>query len=130
MKDSYPYLLDSSVWVDIERGNKATLAKARPLILKNRVCTTSLVITELLRGARSVGDFNGLKLRLESFPIYDVEWLTVAELAFSTARAGFFPPLTDLYIAQCALQHNKVLVSKDKHFAQIASVRKFKLESW
>lgn len=130
VRDKARYILDSSIWVDIERGDAQLIRRAEPLILKNRVCLVDLIVAELLRGARSDADYAGLKLRLESFRLYSTPWEQVARLAYLVRRAGFQPPLTDLYIAQCAIEHKRVLVTRDKHFAQIASVKSFRLEEW
>lgn len=130
MKDKAIYLFDTSIWIDIERGKTSIIEKASVLIKKNAVCLTDLIIAELLRGARNQSDYDGLRLRLESFLIYKTQWSEVSELAYTVARAGYNPPLTDLYIAQCAIQNKKVLITKDRHFAEIASVRKFKMEEW
>jgi predicted nucleic acid-binding protein len=71
-----------------------------------------------------------LRLRLEAFPIYSARWDSVSKLAYGVARAGYSPPLADLYIAQCAILHKKILITRDKHFEEIASVEKFRFEVW
>lgn len=130
MTDKYRYVLDSSIWVEIDRGNLRLLARAEPLLLKNSVCMIDLIIAELLRGARSKADYNGLKLRLMSFQIISTTWLAVSELGYLVAKGGFQPPLADLYIAQACIENDKTLITQDKHFKQIREVKKLKLEIW
>lgn len=89
-----------------------------------------LIVAELLRGARTKADYNGLTLRLLSFEIVSTTWLAVAELGYEVAKAGFHPPLADLYIAQCCIENNKMLITQDKHFKHIRGVKSFKLEMW
>ena len=89
-----------------------------------------LIVAELLRGARSQLDYEGLRLRLSSFEIISTTWSEVGRLGFLVSRKGFSPPLADLYIAQCAIEHDKIIVTQDRHFSQITKVKSFKLEMW
>lgn len=130
MLNNPSYLLDSSIWIDIERKKADLIEKASKLILTHKVCLCDLIVAELLRGVRTDSDYLGLKLRLESFPIYTANWNQVAKLAYKVAKAGFNPPLTDLYIAECAINNKKILVTRDSDFKQIYQVQKFKLELW
>ncbi len=97
--DNYTYIFDSSIWVEIERGNKSIQKRAAQLINKNKVCLVDLIVAELLRGVKSEGDYNGLKLRLLSYEILSTTWTEVGRLGFLMARQGYSPPLADLYIA-------------------------------
>ena len=124
------FLVDSSLWVDLERGRDPVQSKLSELVRKNVVCLADIIVAELLRGARTDVDFRGLKLRLEAFPIYQVAWRDVGALGYAVRRAGYSPPLADLYIAQCAVQFRKTVLTRDHHFREIASVRKFKVEVW
>ncbi|MBI2339860.1 MAG: PIN domain-containing protein [Deltaproteobacteria bacterium] len=125
MKDKY--VLDSSVWIEIERKNPAVLERVLPLIEKNQVCLVDLIVAELLRGAKTRKDFLKLKDGFSVFLQLSTKWESVAELAFNTGRRGFTPPLTDLYIAQCVLENQKTLVTHDKHFRHIAQVKPFEV---
>lgn len=130
MKDKYKYVIDSSIWIEVDRKNSAITRKLSLLLNKNQICMVDLIIAELLRGARSQKDFDGMKLRLLSFEIKSTCWIRTSELAFKVAKAGFTPPLSDLYIAQCCIENGKTLITQDKHFKQIQKVEKFSLEYW
>lgn len=125
MKDKYVF--DSTVWVELERKNPEVEQVALPLLEKNAVCLVDLIVTELLRGAKTRKDFLKLKGGFSVFMQLSTTWSAVADLAFNAARKGFNPPLTDLYIAQCVIENNKTLVTHDKHFKQIAQVKQFEL---
>jgi len=126
MKDRF--VLDSNVWIEIERGNARVVERVEPLIQTNQICLVDLIVAELLRGTRSQRDFNRLKQGFASFPVISTQWERVAELAFRVGRQGYHPPLTDLYIAQAVLETHRTLITLDSDFAQIAKVKPFSLE--
>jgi len=130
MKDKYQYVLDSSVWVEIDRGNEQITKRVRPLLNKNRICMVDLIIAELLRGVRREIELEGLALRLSAFEVISADWLSVGKLGYDVARAGFNPPLADLYIAQSCIKSKKTLITQDRHFEEIKKVRNFALEVW
>ena len=130
MTDKYPYVLDSSIWVEIDRKNPRVTKRASQLLMKNRVCMIDLIVAELLRGTCTKADYIGLKVRLLSFELVSTTWLAVGELGYQVAKAGFQPPLADLYIAQCCIEHNKILITQDKHFKHLGGVKNFKVEMW
>ena len=126
MKDKY--VLDSSIWIDIERGKSSTIALTQPLIDKNQVCLVDLIVAELLRGTKSLKDYQLLKKAFAAFSQLTTSWEKVAQLAFEVGRKGYTPPLTDLYIAQCVWENKKILITRDKDFAHIANCRAFAVE--
>lgn len=121
-------ILDSSIWIAIERQVPSVCEKTLPLIQKNRVCLVDVIVAEVLRGCQTEKDFKKLLGAFENFPCHFTLWKTVAELGFKTAKQGFHPPLVDLYIAQCAIENRLTLMTQDKHFLQIARVQSFSLE--
>ena len=125
MKDKY--VLDSTVWVEMERKNPSVLERVYPLINRNEVCLVDLIAAELLRGTKTKKDYDILKEGFSVFTQLTTTWGTVAELAFQVGRKGFHPPLTDLYIAQCVIENRKTLITHDNHFKHIASVKFFDL---
>ena len=123
MKDKY--ILDSTVWIQIQRGDQALIEQVDPLIQANQVCMVDLIIAELLRGTRTKKDYDRLHNTFLDFPIYGTSWERVAALGYEVGRKGLSPPLTDLYIAQVAMDHDKTLMSHDKHFRQITKIVPF-----
>jgi predicted nucleic acid-binding protein len=120
MKDKY--VLDSSVWIEIERKNPTVISLTQPWIDKNEICIVDVTIAEILRGAKTRRDFQLLNAAFNDFPRISTDWDAVADLAFRVAKKGFHPPLIDLYIAQSVWENNKTLVSHDRHFQHIAKV--------
>lgn len=126
MKDRF--ILDSSIWIAIERKNTKILQRVLPLISKNQVCIVDIIAAEVLRGVKTRSDFDKLQESFVSFRNLRTNWLDVAALAFETARAGFHPPLADLYIAQCAIENQRTIITQDIDFINIAKVRAFDVE--
>jgi len=122
------YILDSSIWIELERKNSRICDSVYPLIEKNQICLVDVIVVEVLRGTRSRKDFLKLQQAFADFHCLSTLWGPIAELAFVMAKKGFHPPLIDLYIAQCALENDKVLVTQDKHFVHISKVVPLKFE--
>ena len=123
MKDRF--LLDSSIWIELERQNQVICEKIIPLIQKNRVCLADVIVAEVLRGCKTQKDFKKLRDAFENFRWLSTSWMKAAELGFKMSKKGFQPPLIDLYIAQCAIENRATLITQDKHFSQIAKVHPF-----
>ncbi len=106
----------------MERNNPKIISFISPFIEKNEVCVVDLIVAEILRGIKTVKDFKKVKENFSYFNQLTTSWEKVAELAFQTARKGFWPPLTDLYIAQAVFENHKVLITMDKDFQNIGNV--------
>lgn len=126
MKDKY--ILDSSIWIELERHNASVLRHVQPLIQKNQVCLVDLIVAEVLRGTKTRKDFHALKKAFQNFRWLNTRWENVADLGFRTAQEGFHPPLVDLYIAQCVMENSRILITQDKHFGHIARACPLKFE--
>ena len=126
MKDKY--LLDSSIWIELERGNPVVEKLVQPLIDRNAVCLADVIAAELLRGTRGLKDYRRLEQVLDDFVTLTTEWRKVARLAFRVARTGHHPPLVDLYIARCVIENHRILITQDHHFQAIAKVQPFDLQ--
>jgi len=124
MKDKY--ILDSSIWIELERKTASVCAKIVPLIQKNEICLVDVIVAEVLRGTKTNKDFQMLEKAFQNFRWLTTHWQKVARLAFEVAQGGHHPPLIDLYIAQCAIENKKIVVTQDKHFIHIAQVASLK----
>lgn len=122
------YVLDSCIWIKAAHGQAKVLATIQPWIQADQVAMVDLIMAEVLREVRSQKDFNQRKQEFLSFPQLSTPWEKVAHLAFQVRQRGFHPPLADLYIAQCMIDHKKTLVTQDKDFVAIAKVKKFSLK--
>ncbi|MBI3541115.1 MAG: PIN domain-containing protein [Deltaproteobacteria bacterium] len=121
MKDKY--VLDSCIWIEIQRGNNKILSEVQPHIDRNEICMIDIIKAEVLRGTRTRKDYESLKRVFDDFPMLSTTWDRVAELAFEVGRHHFQPPLVDLYIAQAVSETKRTLVTQDKHFPKISKIR-------
>lgn len=121
-------ILDSSIWIDIKRGDARVNKIVSPLIEEDKVILTDRICAEVLRGAKSNKDYSKLKEIFSNFTTLSANWEEVAFLGYLVARKGFNPPLADLYIATCAISAHCQILTRDKHFLSIKSVRNFKLK--
>lgn len=126
MKDKY--VLDSSVWIEIERKNQDIINKVNPLIQANSIALIDVIKAEILRGTKTSKDYAILASALNNFPVYSTSWDRAVELAFRVSKSGYTPPLVDLYIAQTVIENKKILITQDKHFDHIYTVQSFSLE--
>lgn len=115
-------ILDSSIWIELERRNEEIKDLVDPYIKQNRVFLVDVIIAEVLRGVRTRKDFLKLQRAFSDFVCLSTSWAKVSELAFQVARAGYWPPLIDLYIAQCSLDYKITIITKDTDFEHIAKV--------
>ena len=99
MIDSGGIVLDSSIWIEIQRGNQQISKKVIPLIEQNKVSLIDIIVTEVLRGIKSRRDYEKLFDAFLDFEILSTNWLRVAELAFRVAKTGHHPPLADLSLS-------------------------------
>ncbi len=121
------FILDSSIWIELERGNEKIIEFCRPLFATGRVDIVDLIVAEVLRGTKTKKSYQTLESHFQNFRILSTDWISVAGLAFQVARRGFYPPLSDLYIARCTISERSKLVTQDNDFKQIQKVYPFDL---
>lgn len=120
------YLVDSSIWIEFARGKNNFQEILTSLVREDKIVMLDIIVAEVLRGAANNKEYNKLLQLFFNFPILSSNWLDVAELAFLVARKGFNPPLADIYIANSIIENSLTLITKDRHFTSISSVKKFK----
>ena len=121
-------ILDSSVWISIHRKDLRICNPVLPLIEKRMVAVVDIIVAEVLRGCLTKQSYLQLLNGFTNFDIFTTDWLEVAELGYVVGRAGFNPPLADLYIAQSAIKEKLTVLTHDRHFLQIQEVAPFKCE--
>jgi predicted nucleic acid-binding protein len=74
-------------------------------------------------GARStIGALSDLKYAEMTKPL----WQKAGEISASLKREGKNLPLSDIFIATLAIEHNLQVFTLDKHFEQIPGVRVYR----
>lgn len=117
-------LVDSSVWIEFFRHRDAPVSQVLDGLLANRlVCTTGVVMAEVIPGARSAREFRRLRALFDALPL-------------APERAGFWTHLIrfrrrlvirdipdigipDLIVATVAIQNRKLIFSLDEDFPRM-----------
>ena len=121
-------LVDTSVWVDVFRdttGNERNGLKT--VIGEDNVVLTRFNQLELLQGAREEREWTLLDSYLNNQEYLEAcadTWRNAARIYFELRRRGRTgrSPI-DCCIAQLALEHDALLVHRDRDFETIADVR-------
>ncbi len=120
------FLLDTNIVIAIFAGERKVLHKLRRA---PAVHLPSVVVGELLYGALKSGQARSNMERIEEFVVTSA----VLPCDLDTARhyglikhglhkKGRPLPDNDLWIAALALQHDLMLISRDKHFRQVTNL--------
>lgn len=113
-------VVDTSVWIDFfaGRGDK-TFEDA---LAAGSVLVPPIVLSELVSGARSEKDRQGLDRVLANLPMVPTprsHWLRVGELRRHLASRGIAISTPDAHVAQCALDLDALLLSRDRVFRRV-----------
>jgi predicted nucleic acid-binding protein len=115
-------LIDTSAWIDFFRDHRPMADKVAALIEANRAAVAGPILTELLRGVRTVDERAQLQQLLEGCHwIGDPEnlWAYAGELGALARRKGKTLKTLDLLIATYALQSGVPLLTSDSDYLQI-----------
>jgi tRNA(fMet)-specific endonuclease VapC len=120
-------LLDTSIVIEVFNGNRKIANKVNDL---NGFCICSVVLGELYIGINKVANkAKHLKMLddfLELCTVLDVDGDTAEHYGAIMAalhKKGKPIPTNDVWIAAVAKQHKCRVVTKDKHFDEIAGVK-------
>jgi predicted nucleic acid-binding protein len=121
-------LLDSSVWIDADRG--ALTAATQFVGARDEyeeLATTGVIFQEVLQGARDEATFERLRQALWGALILEPRELSTYEIAAQLYRRARTRGLTirspnDCLIAALALEHGAMLVHNDRDFLSLAEV--------
>lgn len=121
-------VVDTSVRIDFLRDHRDLAgSRLQRLLEEGRVLLRSLVMAELLAGARSREEFEDLREVLAGIPrIPEIEqdWVSAARIRFGLRRAEWDPPLLDGLIAAVCLRLSVPLLSRDSDFDRIPGLRR------
>lgn len=115
-------VVDTSVWIDFLAGHETpSLEQA---LTQGLVVLPPIVVAELISGARRARDRDALQDLLLDLPIHDTprdHWIQVGDLRRRLSQHGVSISTPDAHVAQCALDRDAVLLSRDRVFQRIAS---------
>ena len=126
-------LVDTSVWVEVlrDRTGRPRLALETALDGNDPVLTRFHQL-ELLQGARDEREWTLLHEHLDAQDYLEIgpeSWAAAARIFFDLRRAGktVRSPI-DCCIAQIAMEHDVLLLHRDRDFETIATVRRLRHE--
>ena len=126
-------VVDASVWIPYLRLPGSPLGhQVFDLLARTRARLTTLTLAELLQGARSEGEFEGLRDLFRDVPrVHETpeDWIEAARLTSGLRRRGITVPLLDCCIASTCLRLGALLLTLDADFDRIPGLRRLRPES-
>lgn len=123
-------VVDTSVWVEFLAGRPAP--SLEDALAQGVVVLPPLVVEELVSGARGKREKAMIEGLLKELPLHETpldHWVRVGELRRSSRNKGLSISIRDAHVAQCALDRDAVLLSRDAGFASIARFTPLRLHS-
>lgn len=114
-------IVDSSVWIDFLSGQE--IPAVRTAIAEARVVLSPLVIAELLSGEKLSRQRAMIGELLQEYPHHATplaHWIDVGNLRRVLRARGVNATVPDAHVAQCALDLDATLLTRDEIFARIA----------
>ena len=113
-------VVDTSVWIDFFAGKPAD--ELEEALSDGTAVIPPIVVAELVSGASAhqrvvIGEL------LQDAPVHATpldHWIRVGDLRRELARKGVVVTVPDAHVAQCALDRDGVLLSRDAVFSRIA----------
>ena len=102
------------------------------MIELDQVAITDVVAAEVLQGAKTESDFQQLEDKLDALHFYHADeetWQRAARLSFTLKRIGLKTPLSDLLVAQVALDNDLTVYAADEHFDRVDGLKLHKVRS-
>lgn len=113
-------VVDTSVWIDFFAGE--TIPLLEDALALGSVVLPPLVVAELVSGARKDGDRAALVDLLDDLPLHETprgHWIRVGSLRGALSALGLAVSTPDAHVAQCALDRDAPLLSRDRVFSRI-----------
>jgi tRNA(fMet)-specific endonuclease VapC len=121
-------VVDTSAWVDFFAG--ADLPALADALAGGAVVLPPVVIAELVSGARRPADRREIADLVLELTIHDTppeHWVRVGTLRRELRERGLSVSTPDAHVAQCALDRQAPLLTRDHIFARISELAPLKL---
>ncbi len=122
-------IVDSSVWIDSFSGE--FIAPLDRAINEAALVLSPLVIAELLSGNFPSAIRERIGELLQDFPLHETplaHWIAVGNLRRMLAARGIKASIPDAHVAQCALDRDATLLTRDEIFTRIARHTSLRLQ--
>lgn len=126
-RESALILVDTSIWIRALRSKRSPEARELDRLIElDQVVITDLVAAEVLQGTKTDADFEELEDKLDALHFYHADeeaWQRAARRSFDLKRNGLKTPLSDLVIAQVALDNDLTVYAVDEHFDRVDGLK-------
>jgi predicted nucleic acid-binding protein len=123
-------VVDTSVWIDFLAGHSV---RALEEALRNGlVILPPLVAAELISGARREKERKAIEQLIVELPVHETpltHWIQVGELRRALKNGGLSVSTPDAHVAQCAIDRDAALLSRDIVFSRIARLSPLRVHS-
>ena len=120
-------ILDTSVWIQTFMVSSSSERRELDgLLTQDQVVMVGPVLAEILQGARSLEEFNRLRVRLAALPYAAATretWDQSGALSYQLRQQGNPVGLVDLLISALALEHDHQLYTLDNHFQRVPGLK-------
>lgn len=119
-------VIDSSIYIDWLKRRENFIPLLMPFLSRNELLICGIIRFEVLRGIIHEGErarmdeMFSLALDIELSPAF---WDRAWKLAWKLDRIGHVLPISDICIAQLALNRDATLVTTDTHFSRIPGLK-------
>jgi predicted nucleic acid-binding protein len=123
-------VVDTSVWIDFFAGRP--VPSLEDALAQGSVILSPLVVAELVSGARRSRDRDSITHLMRELPLHETpldHWVRVGDLRRHLRGRGLAVSTPDAHVAQCALDRDALLLSRDAVFQRIAAIGKLRLQS-
>jgi predicted nucleic acid-binding protein len=119
---------DTSEWIEFFAGRPAS--GLEDALAQGTVVLPPVVVAELISGARQTAHRTAIARIIEELPLHETpldHWVRVGELRRRLLDQGLSVSTPDAHVAQCALDRDAVLLTRDAVFARIAGLSALRL---
>lgn len=119
---------DTSAWIDFLAGRPVPLLE--DALAQAAVVLPPIVVAELVSGARRGPDRRAIEALVQELPIHETpidHWIRVGALCRTARDRGLSVSTPDAHVAQCAIDRNAILLTRDAVFTRIASMTALRL---
>lgn len=123
-------VVDTSVWIDFLAGRP--VPGLEESLSYGGVVLPPVVAAELISGARHASDrkqIEALLARLVFFEAPLEHWIRVGELRLLLKGKGLALTIPDAHIAQCALDLDALLLTRDAVFTRVAKFTRLRVRA-
>jgi len=123
-------VVDTSVWIEFFGGRSSR--HLEEALAQGVVVLPPLVVAELISGARRPRDRAAIVDLIEELTVHETpldHWVRVGDLRRRLRERGIAVSSPDAHVAQCALDRDAVLLSRDSIFPRIARLSRLRVSS-